>query len=213
MAATTTDAENLTCVFTVIFADDTKTVLAVLPSKSLPRPRKDGNGTTKGLAKPWMLPGGKREKGESSITVAARTLQEKTGLQFTDLAKTLLKKGTATRMKATIYLYSVPGELPVVPGEGIEKVAWVPLEEAEGLANFPMITGLRCVSGPRWLSDFGTLKLHSETDIAALRAESVHRGVTNPDQHAARELFHRHLERLADSDSDDEQAAKKARVQ
>ena len=76
-----------------------------------------------------------------------------------------------------------------------------------------MMTGLRCVSGPRWLSDFGTLKLHSETDVAALRAEAVQRGMANPDQHATRELFHRHLERLVDSDSgDDEPAAKKARA-
>lgn len=213
MAATTTDAENLTCVFTVVFAEDTKTVLAVLPSKNLPHPRKDGNGMTKGLAKPWMLPGSNREKGESALVVVTRALQEKAGLQFKDLAKTMLKKGTTNRMKATVYLYSVPEKLPVVPGEDIEKVTWIPLEEAEALANFPMITGLRCVSGPRWLSHFGTLKLHDETDVAALRAEAVQRGMANPDQHATRELFHRQLERLADSDSDDEQAAKKARVQ
>ena len=50
MAATTTDAENLTCVFIVVFAEDTKTVLAVLPNKNLPRARKDGNGMTKGLS-------------------------------------------------------------------------------------------------------------------------------------------------------------------
>eukprot|EP01044_Picomonas_judraskeda_P038247 COSAG03_NODE_17764_length_368_cov_1.141264_1_plen_68_part_01 len=68
MAATDADTELLTCVSTVIFAEDTKTVLAVLPSKNLPHARKDGNGMTKGLAKPWMLPGGKREKGELSLT-------------------------------------------------------------------------------------------------------------------------------------------------
>ena len=50
------------------------------------------------------------------------------------------------------------------------------------------------------------------TKRLALRAEAVQRGA-NPDQHAACELFRHHLERLADSDSgDDEPAAKKARA-
>ena len=65
---------------------------------------------------------------------------------------------------------------PLLAKNGLLGAAWIPLEEAEGIANFPMITGLRCVSGPRWLSDFGTLKLHSETDVAALRASGLIRG-------------------------------------
>ena len=108
MAATTTDAENLACVFTVVFAEDTKTVLAVLPSKNLPRPRKDGNGMTKGLAKPWMLPGGKREKGESALVVVARALQEKTGLDSLSPGK-LRSYNPSMRGVTSI---SIPGTWP-----------------------------------------------------------------------------------------------------
>lgn len=45
--------------FVILVAKDTGTILTVLPTKNLPSARKDGEGRTKGEAKPWALPGGK----------------------------------------------------------------------------------------------------------------------------------------------------------
>ena len=72
-----------------MFSRATGCLLRVLPSKNLPRPKKWGSGMTKGVADPWMPPGGKLRPGEGPREAVERELKEETGLDLAALQPVL----------------------------------------------------------------------------------------------------------------------------
>jgi hypothetical protein len=87
--------ERNTASHVILFAEDTSSILAVYPTKALPRPFKNNpSKMTKGSDTPWKLPGDKRKLGETLHEAAARGLRQKTGLTLGDLGATLLASDT-----------------------------------------------------------------------------------------------------------------------
>ena len=146
----------------LLFAENTSSILAVFPTKALPRPFKNNpSKTTKGSGKPWKLPGDKRKVGETMHETAARGLQEKTGLVLADLDATLLASDTVFIAKDAVLLYSVPTELPVAAGEGVHAAQWMPCQGARltSIGSFPLTAALKLVAGVRWRLDGGLLRV------------------------------------------------------
>ena len=157
--------ERNTAAHVILFAEDTSNILAVYPTKALPRPFKNNpSKMTKGSDKPWKLPGNKRELGETMHETAARGLQEKTGLVFADLDATLIASDTVFIAKDAILLYSIPTELPITAGEGVHLAQWMPCQGARltGIASFPLIAALKLVAGVRWRIDGDLLRVIDE---------------------------------------------------
>ena len=106
--------ERNTAAHIILFAESTSSILAVYPTKALARPHKrDPSKMTKASKNPWKLPGDKRKLGETMHETAARGLQEKTGMVFTDLDATLIASDTVFIAKDAVLMYSIPTELPV----------------------------------------------------------------------------------------------------
>ena len=135
----------------VLFAKAEGKMLAVLPTKNLPRPRKDGKGTTKGMAEPWDFAGGKLEAEETSWDALVRELKEETGLIFEDLGAIQVASPVYERStKTDVYHYEIPKAVPVTPGEGIKECKWVFLKEALRTGSFPLQRAL-AVADQRYL--------------------------------------------------------------
>lgn len=123
----------------VLTALDTRDILIVLPSKNLPRARKDGRGMTKGKKQPWDLPGGKLEIGETSTVAATRELLEETGLHLESLGATLVTGPEFDHLSKTdVFLYTVPKEVEATPGEGISECEWCSRGDAQTKGGFAL---------------------------------------------------------------------------
>eukprot|EP01044_Picomonas_judraskeda_P020145 COSAG03_NODE_4408_length_1563_cov_1.694672_2_plen_223_part_00 len=148
--------------FIVLFSTSTNKLVRVLPDKNIPRPRKDGKGMTKGQKDPWTLPGGKQEGDETPEETMKRELREETALILDDINATLI---TTTNiqdpfLKARVYLYTVPGEIPLTAGEGINKAEWIPATSAMKDAHFVMQRGLFVTHGPLYRVHHNILTLN-----------------------------------------------------
>jgi hypothetical protein len=154
--------ERNTAAHIILFAEDTSSILAVFPTKALPRPFKNNpSKMTKGSDKPWKLPGDKRKLGEALHEAAARGLQEKTDLVIADLDATLLASDTVFIGKDAILLYSIPTELSVTAGDGVHDCKWMPCQgqRLTSIGSFPLIAALKLVAGVRWRLDGGLLRV------------------------------------------------------
>jgi ADP-ribose pyrophosphatase YjhB (NUDIX family) len=157
--------ERNTAAHIILFAEDTSSILAVYPTKALARPHKrDPSKMTKASKNPWKLPGDKRKLGETMHETAARGLQEKTDLVFTDLDATLIASDTVFIAKDAVLMYSIPTELPVTAGEDVHLAQWMPCQGARltSIASFPLIAALKLVAGVRWRIDGDLLRVIDE---------------------------------------------------
>jgi ADP-ribose pyrophosphatase YjhB (NUDIX family) len=148
-----TEIERNTTAYTLVYAEDTNTLLLVHPEKALSRPHKNApNKMTKADPKPWRAPGGKRADGETVRECAARCLREKTGLVLANIGATLVASQNAFTMKAAMLLFTVPTELPVTAGDGVHDCKWLPCQGARvtRVAGYPLLKALELLSGPRW---------------------------------------------------------------
>ena len=148
--------------FIVLFCTSTNKILTVTPDKNLPRPFKDGSGKmTKGMPKPRELPGGKREGAETAEETMKRELQEETGIILDTINATLKHTGTIPEAgNARVYLYTVPEEIPITAGEGINKAEWVPATSALEDAHYKMERGLFVTGGPLYRINHNVLTLN-----------------------------------------------------
>ena len=149
----------------ILYAEDTCNILAVYPTKALPRPFKNNpSKMTKSSDKPWKLPGDKRKVNETLHEAAVRGLQEKTGIVLGDLDATLLASDTVFIGKDAVLLYSVPTELPVTAGEDVHLAQWMPCQgrRLTGIASFPLNAALKLVAGVRWRIDGDLLRVNDE---------------------------------------------------
>ena len=112
----------------LLLARDNNTLLRVLPSKHLPRRKKNGPGMTKGLAKPWDAPGGKLEDGETAEQGMKRELLEETGLTLDTATK--IGETYIPDCKCAVFVYSVASKLTARPLDGISQISWIPIDEA-----------------------------------------------------------------------------------
>eukprot|EP01048_Picozoa_sp_COSAG05_P009388 COSAG05_NODE_767_length_7468_cov_379.770118_9_plen_159_part_00 len=71
---------STTAAIILLIANDEKTLLRILPTKRVARPKKNGSGMTKADPNPWDVPGGKLKKGETAEQGMRRELLEETGL-------------------------------------------------------------------------------------------------------------------------------------
>jgi 8-oxo-dGTP pyrophosphatase MutT (NUDIX family) len=149
-------------VFIVLLTETTNKIATVIPDKNLPRPFKDGSGKmTKGMPKPRELPGGKREGAETAEETMKRELQEETGIILDTINATLKHTGTIPEAgNARVYLYTVPEEIPITAGEGINKAEWVPATSALEDAHYKMERGLFVTGGPLYRINHNVLTLN-----------------------------------------------------
>jgi hypothetical protein len=94
-----TEIEMNTTTYTLVYAEDTNTLLLVHPEKALSRPHKNApDKMTKADPRPWRAPGGKRVDSETVRECVARCLREKTGLVLADIGATLVASQNAFTM-------------------------------------------------------------------------------------------------------------------
>jgi 8-oxo-dGTP diphosphatase len=101
----------------------------------------------------WSLPKGKRDPGETDEQCAVREVEEETGLRCR-LARELLPTAyTDARGRAKVVRYwsmSVVGEHPFVPGDEIDEVRWLALDDAIAQLSYERdIEVVRSFAAPR----------------------------------------------------------------
>jgi 8-oxo-dGTP pyrophosphatase MutT (NUDIX family) len=125
---------STTAAVVLIVARNTHTLLRILPTKRLSRPKKNGPGMTKADSNPWDIPGGKLKNGETSEQAMKRELREETGLTLDTATK--IGESHIPDCKCAVFVYEVDKELPAKPLDGVSEVAWVPIENASHEAHF-----------------------------------------------------------------------------
>jgi 8-oxo-dGTP pyrophosphatase MutT (NUDIX family) len=125
---------STTAAVVLIVARNTHTLLRILPTKRLSRPKKNGSGMTKADPKPWDVPGGKLKDGETPEQAMKRELREETGLTLDTATK--ISESHIPDCKCAVFVYEVDKELPAKPLDGVSEVAWVPIENTSHEAHF-----------------------------------------------------------------------------
>jgi len=101
----------------------------------------------------WSLPKGKRDPGETDEQCAVREVEEETGL-CCRLARELLPTAyTDARGRAKVVRYwsmSVVGEHPFVPGDEVDEIRWLGLDDAVALLSYERdVEVVHSFAGPR----------------------------------------------------------------
>ena len=90
-----------------------------------------------------------------------RELLEETGIIFDNINATQITTGCIQECKnARVYLYTVPEEIPITAGEGINKAEWVPATSALEDAHYKMERGLFVTGGPLYRINHNVLTLN-----------------------------------------------------
>ena len=125
---------STTAAIILLIANDEKTLLRILPTKRVARPKKNGSGMTKADPKPWDVPGGKLKKGETAEQGMRRELLEETGLTLHTATK--VGETHIPDCKCAVFVYTIPTKLDAQPLDGVSEVAWIPCDEARDQACF-----------------------------------------------------------------------------
>ena len=125
---------STTAAIILLIANDEKTLLRTLPTKRVARPKKNGSGMTKADPKPWDVPGGKLEKGETAEQGMRRELLEETGMTLHTATK--VGETHIPECKCAVFVYTTPTKLDAQPLDGVSEVAWIPCDEAHNQACF-----------------------------------------------------------------------------
>ena len=125
---------STTAAIILLIANDEKTLLRILPTKRVARPKKNGSGMTKADPKPWDVPGGKLKKGETAEQGMRRELLEETGLTLHTATK--VGETHIPDCKCAVFVYTIPTKLDAQPLDGVSEVAWIPCDEASDQACF-----------------------------------------------------------------------------
>ena len=141
---------DTTAAFVLLYCRATGCIARVLPTKHLPRPKKRGAGMTKGLAEPWMPPGGKIKARETPRQAAERELQEETGVVLSTMDATLVSELPIPGIRAQLFVFSIPDEVALAPGKDISQAAWAARDAVYDKAHFVMQRALYVGAGPLW---------------------------------------------------------------
>ena len=125
---------STTAAIILLIANDEKTLLRILPTKRVARPKKNGSGMTRADPKPWDVPGGKLKKGETAEQGMRRELLEETGLTLHTATK--VGETHIPDCKCAVFVYTIPTKLDAQPLDGVSEVAWIPCDEARDQACF-----------------------------------------------------------------------------
>jgi len=125
---------STTAAIILLIANDEKTLLRILPTKRVARPKKNGSGMTRADPKPWDVPGGKLEKGETAEQGMRRELLEETGMTLHTATK--VGETHIPECKCAVFVYTTPTKLDAQPLDGVSEVAWIPCDEAHNQACF-----------------------------------------------------------------------------
>ena len=125
---------STTAAIILLKANDEKTLLRILPTKRVARPKKNGSGMTKTDPTPWDVPGGKLKEGETAEQGMRRELLEETGLTLHNATK--VGERYIPDCKCAVFVYTIPTKLDAQPLDGVSKVAWIPCDEARDQACF-----------------------------------------------------------------------------
>ena len=121
-----------TAAVALIVADGS--LLRVLPTKNLPRPKKRGRGMTKGLSAPWDCPGGKLRAGETARAAMIREVREETGLNVATVKPT--SQHVIAEAKCVVFVLELPGQAAAAAGSGIDEIEWTPIDRALSGATY-----------------------------------------------------------------------------
>ena len=127
-----TPSPAVKAVAALIVAPKNKTVLELLPTDHLPRPKKKTHGVTKGMCSngkltPWDLVGGSLQSEETPEQGIKRFLAENTGLSLDDIGAVLVGQEYIPDCKSALLVYTVSSEVPLQAGPQIEMANWASL--------------------------------------------------------------------------------------
>jgi 8-oxo-dGTP pyrophosphatase MutT (NUDIX family) len=101
----------------------------------------------------WSLPKGKRDPGETDEQCAVREVEEETGLRChlgTELLATAYTDARGRQKVVRYWSMSVVGERPFVPGDEIDALRWLSVDDAaERLSYERDVEVVRSFASPR----------------------------------------------------------------